>query len=167
MSGFPLRHLLQSFGSRLRDARPIEHPELEVSAARLNLGESIAAASSLLLPRAVLVAQWNVASQTFTIFHQEEAWNLKHEQAHPTLAQITDGAYSYTFASSYLDNDGVSVPTVLPAARLTAVQEVSSGGGAPTYSTGTELRPDGVTVEFFIRNSADELINRRFWLEVF
>ena len=167
MSGFPLRHYLQSFGSRLRDARPIEHPEFEVNAQRLNLGESISAASSLLLPRVNLIAQWNTANSAFQIFHQSEAWNVRNEQPHPTLAQITDGAYSYTFASSYLDNDGVSVPTLLTAARLTAIQEVSSGGGAPTYSTGTELRPDGITVEFFIRNSAGVLVNRRFWLEVF
>lgn len=168
MAGFPLRHLLSFFGPKLRDARPIENPVLETGQHRLNLTESIAAASSLLLPRVSLIAEWNATFGKFTVFHQEEAWNAKHELPHPTLERLADGYYTYTFASSYPDNDGIQVPTVIYAARLTVIQEVNSGGAAPTYKHGTELSGStGLSVQFFIKDESSALIDRRFWLEVF
>lgn len=168
MSGFPLRCLRSAFGSILRDARPVEHPELECSATRINLNEHVTAAASLLLPRVSLCAEWIAATSSFQIYHQEEAWNVNHEQAHPTLARSTDGAYSYTFAATYLDADGVAVATNIFAARCTAIQSTNSGGGLPVLKSGTELSSASpLVVQFFtydVAGTSPE--DHRFWLEV-
>jgi hypothetical protein len=170
MAGFLLRSLLQSFGSRLRDARPIENPEIEYGAARINRNEGITAAASLLLPRVVLIAEWVAATSSFRILHQEEAWNADHQQAHPVLTRSTDGAYVYTFAATYLDSDGVAVPTDLVSARCTAMQTANSGGASPVLKAGCEISVSAgpLAVQFFTYDSVGtSLEDHRFWLEVF
>lgn len=157
MPGFPLRSIMQSFGSRLRDARPVEHPELERGAARANLTEHIAAGSSLILPRASLIAQWSVSLGAFEIYHQEEAWNSRHEQAHPTLARLFAGAYTYTFASTYLDLDGVAQPFEILAVRCSVIASNNPAAGCSHSANEVLLE---------VQHS-DALADMRFWLEVF
>jgi hypothetical protein len=154
MAGFPLRTLLTAFGSRLRNARPIEHPELEVDAKRLNLSESVASASSLILPRASLVAELSITGAV-RILHQEEAWNTDHKQAHPALTRTQTGRYSYSFASSYLDLDGNTIGTDLIMARVFVFE-----AGTATVSI------LGNTVNVFLKLGEQDT-DMRFWLEVF
>jgi len=168
MAGFPIRHLLQSFGSKLRDARPVENPEIQVSAGRLNLSESIAAASSLLLPRVGLIAQWNTTTSLFEVYHQEEAWNARHEQARPTLARASAGSYTYTFAESYLDADGVAIPSNIVAARVFVMD--TNPDPLSVSNPLASVRVDNSTVHPIIYISITDggyVADARFWLEVF
>jgi hypothetical protein len=156
MSGFPIRSLLQTLGTRLRDARPIEHPELEVSAERINKHEALAVAANLVIPRASIVAEWNAVTSSFGILHQEEAWNVDHAQAHPILARTSTGIYTYTFASSYLDRDAIAVATNLVSARLSCNATV-------VYPQWTI---SGITVNVFLSDVDVAPMDARFWLEV-
>jgi len=72
---------------------------------------------NLVEARVALVASWN--GSAFVYAHQEEAWNDERDQVHPVLARSATGRYSYTFASSYLDEDGTAQPTILTGCRAT------------------------------------------------
>lgn len=119
--GFPNRILRQHLGSKLQDRRRVENPKTEAGAARLNLLEHTAVGAGLVVARASLVAEWNATLSAFSILHQEEAWNTDHAQAHPVLARLGTGRYTYTFAATYLDNDGVAQPLAIIAARPSPV----------------------------------------------
>ena len=162
MSGFPTRHLRSAFGSVLRDSRPVENPELERSAFRANLAERDCAAASLLLPRASLIAEWIAASSSFRIYHQEEAWNVDHSQAHPALTYYMGGMYRYTLAESYLDADGIVTQTDVIAARVTGI---AITGGPSVTDWNCSINGLQVTVSLF--DGFGSLIDARFWLEVF
>jgi hypothetical protein len=162
MPGFPVRSLIQAFGSRLVNARPIENPEKEVSAERLNLSESLGTASNLIMPRASLIAEWSAVLGRAVVLHQEEAWNVSHSQAHPALQHLGDGAWRYTFAASYRDLDGVLQPVQLFAARCAPIR---TGFGDPVYTCQLPVVTESY-VEF-VTFAASTPTDCRFWLEVF
>lgn len=109
--GFPNRPLRTAFGDKLEDSRPVENPKQEVGKAAFNAAFWNTAGLGLVLPRWVVIASWN--GSQLVVQHQAEAWNPNNDQAHPVLARSATGKYSYTFASSYLDEDGVAVPTTI------------------------------------------------------
>ncbi len=164
MSGYPSRIVRSVLGPTFKDVRPVEHPEREISAESGNLLCNIATAANLIQPRASLVAIWS--GSAFAILHQEEAWNVDHAQTHPQLERSSAGVYSYTFASSYKDKDGVDVPTTLVSARVTAsdVPLVFSPADAPR---GAAFIDPAVPYAVQIRTwSGTTLGDYRFWLEV-
>jgi len=160
MSGFPVRVLRSFLGPKLQDHRPVENPRIESGAKRLNLLEHVAIGSGLIVPRASLVAVWNDTLSTFQILHQEEAWNVDHKQSHPTLVRAQAGIYSYTFASTYQDEDGVTRDFEPIAARVYPAQ---TGIRSECIITGNV-----VEVFLFQQPTPEDVtfVDCRFWLEV-
>lgn len=116
MSGFPSRFNRGHLGPKFRNANPVENPESQIGDAQFNAAFWQTAGMNLIVPRVALIAQY--VGSSFVVAAQEEAWNPDLSQAHPVLARASAGVYSYTFAASYLDEDGVAQPTVLRAPRL-------------------------------------------------
>jgi hypothetical protein len=159
--GFPTRILRQHLGSKLKDRRRVENPKTEAGADRYNLLEHTAVGCGLITPRVSLIAEWDATLSKFNIFHQEEAWNTDHEQANPVLSRLGTGMYYYTFASSYLDNDGSVVPLNLVAARATVVRRTSNFIADPTV----RAQLDGNRIEISTYN-VGSYSDIAFWLEV-
>lgn len=121
---FPKRPQRSSFGPKLVNNYPVENPNSDVPDTALNGVFWTAAGLAGVLPRASCIASYTGGQ--FVISHQAEAWNPNGDQAHPTLARTNTGVYSYTFASTYLDEDGVAVPMDLKGSRVTC-PSISSG----------------------------------------
>jgi hypothetical protein len=111
--GFPRRLIRSHLGPKLRNNYPVENPASDVGDATLNGLFWNTAGLGLVGARWVVIAAWN--GSQLVIQHQAEAWNPENDQAHPVLARTGTGTYTYTFASTYLDEDGVAVPTVIYA----------------------------------------------------
>jgi hypothetical protein len=116
--GFPKRPLRSAFGPKLEDAYPVENPNTQRGASSFNGELWNTAGMGLVAARVGLIASWTGAA--FSIVHQAEAWNPEGDQAHPVLARSALGRYSYTFAATYKDEDGVAVPTDIRAARASS-----------------------------------------------
>lgn len=117
MSGFPTRFSRTQLGPKFRDNYPVENPETDIGAQQFNAAFWQVAGINLIVPRVSLIAVWGGSS--FTINHQAEAWNPDNAQAHPVLARTSAGVYTYTFASTYTDEDGVAISLALLSARVT------------------------------------------------
>jgi hypothetical protein len=161
MSSFPNRLIRSQLGPKLVDNYPVENPKSELGAATFNPSFWSVAGMTGILPRAALVARWNGSS--FDISHQREAWNAENDQAHPSLARFGTGQYTYTFAATYLDEDGVAVPTVLVAARVAAV--VASAGG-PMRGSAWPNSGNALQIDIDLRDLASANRDGAFWLEV-
>lgn len=159
---FPLRPLRSAFGPKLENAYPVENSNTQIGDGSFNAAFWALAGLGLVLPRVVVVAKWTGSS--FTIFHQAEAWNPDGAQAHPVLARSATGRYSYTFASTYLDEDGVAQDTVLRAARCTAGDD--NGGSSPRRGYAWILSGTPLVVNFRVDNDALVGQDELFWLEV-
>lgn len=162
--GFPKRFTRDALGPQLRNTYPVENPETDIGAESFNADFHQVSGMNLIVPRAALVARWN--GSTFDIFHQEEAWNPRHAQPHPVLERTVTGHYTYTFASSYEDEEGVSVPTVLVAARAFDL------AGTAVFANRVEahawidnVNPLIVHVQLW-RSASGAADDPRFWLEV-
>ncbi len=162
--GFPRRFTRDQLGPTLRNNYPVENPESDIGAESFNADFHQVAGMNLVVPRAALVASWNGSS--FDILHQAEAWNPRHAQAHPVLARSGTGAYTYTFAPTYKDEDGVDVPTVLVAARAFEL------AGTAVFANRVEAHawidagdPLVVHVQLW-RSGTGAAEDHRFWLEV-
>jgi hypothetical protein len=121
---FPKRPLRSSFGPKLRNAYPVENPTMDVGDVAFNGLFSTAAGLALVSARAIVIA--NYTGGAFVVGYQAQAWNQNLDQANPALARSGAGLYSLTFASTYLDEDGIATPTDIKGA-LPFAQADSSG----------------------------------------
>lgn len=161
--GFPRRPLRSAFGPKLTNAYPVEHPETQVGAQSFNPDFWQTAGMGLIVPRAIVIAKWN--GSAFDIYHQAEAWNPNGDQAHPVLARTGAGLFTYTFAASYLDEDGNEVPTDIRAARCTGGDD--NGGGSPRRGYGWILTASPLVARFRLVNETLTGQDELFWGEVF
>jgi hypothetical protein len=164
MAGFPSRVLRSVFGSRLRDPVPVVHPEHDIGADRINLLEQVATASGLMIPRVTLVAEWT--GSAMSAMHQEEAWNTRHEVAHPVIARTSAGLYTYQFDAAYADEDGASVSVNLVFARATPMVDMSTGYSARGSAYAWIDAADPTLVRVSCWDSSGAVADRRFLLEV-
>lgn len=167
---FPKRPQRSSFGPKLVNNYPVETPNSDVGDVAFNAAFWTIAGLAGVLPRASCIATYSPLSTSFVVSHQAEAWNPNGDQAHPVLGRTNTGIYSYTFASTYLDEDGIAVPMDLKGARVTC----------PTISSGTNFAEgvawvDSVFPLVVIVRVGTRLIssgvfsnsdNITFWLEV-
>lgn len=161
--GFPRRFTRDALGPTLRNTYPVENPETDIGAEEtFNPVFHQITGMNLVVPRAALVAEWGGAS--FTLWHQEEAWNPKRSQAHPVLARTGAGLYTYTFAATYLDENGVAIPTALVAARAWAVGYDELGNRCNAWAVINGANP--LQVDIRLENTSAVLKDPRFWLEV-
>lgn len=165
MSSFPSRFLRSLLGPKFFNAFPVENPENQVGDKQFNAAFHAVAGMNLIVSRAALIATYSGGS--FQIAHQAEAWNPEAAQAHPSLARTSAGVYTYTFAASYLDEDGVAVPTVLAAARVS-----SHYAPQATYPNRIESRAwvdesNPLIIQVRMWNTSGVPVDLPFWLEVF
>jgi len=161
--GFPSRLKRSDFGPQLRNTYPVENPETDVPDVALNAAFWQTAGANLIVPRAVLIAEWTGAA--FTVLHQAEAWNPNLDQAHPVLARDGAGDYNYTFAADYLNEEGEEIPTVLIAARASPVAEVT-GGTIARFGDAWVDGTNPLKIVFRLYDLTSTLRDARFWLEV-
>lgn len=165
---FPKRLLRSSLGPSFVNNYPVENPASDIGDTQFNAAFAIVAAAGLLLPRATLVAAWNGSALVAT--EQEEAWNDDHDQAHPTPARTGVGTYTYTFASSYNDETGAAVPTVLTAARvavgITAVDTTKIAEGYAWINPTNQLQVLVYTYLRVLATGVATATDLPFWLAV-
>lgn len=164
MSGFPLRFRRSVLGPKLIDSNPIENPETDIPASAFEaLFQQLVGLNLAQWTRAVVIANWNGSS--FDYAYRDEAWNTDGQQTRPVLARAGAGNYSWTFASSYLDEDGNAQATVLVAPRassrklLTAASDRVDG-----YAWIDPAAPLVVQARFY-RKTTDALEDVPFILE--
>jgi len=165
MSGYPTRLLRSTFGPTLEDQYPVKNPRTQIPAKTFNAAFHVLAGLNLsCLARAVVVAEYTGGS--LVTQYQAEAWNPNESQAHPVLARVGAGDYTLTFAASYLDEQGVSVPTALMAPRAIAFPAIAAWGDvviAAAYIDGSN--PLVVHVKLFAA-STGTAVDAPFFLEV-
>jgi hypothetical protein len=163
MSGFPTRIIRSLLGPKFRDLYPAENPETDISAAAFNVGFWQLAGVNLTAARVSLVADWGGSS--FTVEHQAEAWIADNAQAHPVLARTSAGVYTYTFASTYENEDGTAIATDLGPPRVTVHKELTAFAdrvsGHAWVATGAPL-----VVQIRIWDASGVAVDEPFWLEV-
>jgi hypothetical protein len=162
---FPKRAQRSSFGPKLVNNYPAENPQSDVPDTALNGMFWGVAGMGLILPRAVVVATYTGGQ--FVISHQAEAWNPEGDQAHPTLARSAAGRYSYTFAASYLDEDGTAIPTDVRAARATAMRILTTpiSQRIEGHAWVDPATPLAAQIALWDENGS-VLADHPFWLEV-
>jgi len=166
MAAFPTRITRASLGPKLEDAAPIRNPKQQVGKVTLNALFWAASGMSLVVPRATVIASWNTGGAVFDVSIQAEAWNPDGTQARPVLARTAAGSYTYTFASSYVDENEIAVPTVLLAARVhdqKALAAFADRIEARAWKDAT----NPLRVQIRLWDTAGTLVDAPFWLEVF
>lgn len=162
--GFPKRFTRDELGPTLRNTYPVENPETDIGEDAFNGAFHQVAGMNLIVPRVSLVALWNGSS--FNILSQEEAWNPRHSQAHPVLARTTAGHYTYTFASTYLDEDGNPISTALVAARVTELSGTSTFANRVEAHAWIDASNPLIAHMQFWRSDGGASDDPKFWLEV-
>lgn len=161
--GFPNRFKRSDLGPKFRNGYPVENPETDLSDAAVNAAFWQTAGAGLIVPRAKLIAEWNGSS--FTILEQAEAWNPNLDQAHPVLARLGTGDYSYTFASTYKNELGEDVALALNGARASPIAEVT-GGTIARFGNAWKDSLNPLNIIFRLYDLTGTLRDARFWLEV-
>ncbi len=166
MPGYPTRVIRSSFGPRRVNPRPVEHPESEVGAEHYNPAfHQIAGLNLATVGRASVIAEWDSGSAQFVIGHQEEAWNSERDQARPLLERTAAGSYTYTFASTYKDEDGTDVATELKGVRVTAQKVLTAfADRIDAYAWIDSGDPLKIQIRLYDAAGAGE--DAPFWLEV-
>lgn len=166
MSGYPVRLTRAALGPTLEDAYPVVNPKQQVGAAARNAYFWNIAGANLIVARSALIASWNSGSSAFDVAHQAEAWNPDGQQARPALTRIGAGNYTYLFAASYNDENGVGQAIALIAARLSDRKVLTA------FSDRIEPRAwidvsNPLLVQLRLWDSSGTLVDVPFWLEVF
>lgn len=163
MSGFPSRFTRQELGPRFRNAYPVENPETDIGDATFNALFWQAAGANLVVPRASLVANWDGAA--FAIEHQAEAWNPNDAVVHPVLERESAGAYTYTFAATYKNQEDQNIATELGAPRVTVHKPLTAfADRVEGYAWRDASNPLVIHIRLW---SADGTpVDEPFWLEV-
>ena len=155
MSGFPTRPSASSFGSRRQDRSAPRSAIYDIGAAFVNLVRWNLAGLGQSAPRAWVYA--SSSGSTPTIHAQGNAWG----GAAPTPARTGTGVYTFTYAATYADDDGVLVSPNL----LSAVVSPKAGSNPITCDWNIT---DGriVTVRLF-RASTEAAVDGGFMVALF
>ncbi len=165
MSGFPTRFLRSILGPKFVNQSPVENPEGDIGDRQFNAAFHQLAGMNLVVPRAVLIASHN--GTAFQVAHQAEAWNPENAQLHPTPARAAAGSYSYTFAATYKDQEGVDVSTVLLAARVSCHRDLTAGFANRIEARSWIDAGNPLRVQVRLWDAGGAGVDHPFWLEVF
>lgn len=161
---FPGRVLRRVFGPKYRDARPVENPETEFSAQKMEVLLWQVSGMNLVVPRASVFAEWD--GTRFVIAHRAEAWNVNGDQPAPLLERTGAGEYTYAFAASYLNNEGADVVTNIIGARASCAKVLDSfDDRIEVYAWKDPDNPLRVQVRLWNAGSGAG-VDAPFWLEV-
>jgi hypothetical protein len=127
-ASFPKRFVRSALGPKFVNNYAVENPASDIGDTQFNAAFYALAGMNLVAPRWQFAATWN--GSAFVVAHQEEAWNPERGQVRPTSARSATGRYSYTFTSSYLDEDGIAQPTILTGVRASCYADTIALLGA-------------------------------------
>lgn len=165
MSGFPTRFLRSVLGPKFVNTNPVENPEGDIGDAQFNAAFHQVAGMNLVVPRVALIAFYTGAVQT--IVHQAEAWNPENAQAHPALARTGAGAYTYTFAATYKDENGSDVATVVMAPRVSCHRDLSGGFANRITAHAWKDAGNPLMIQIRLWDTGGTGVDHPFWLESF
>lgn len=154
MTGFPARPSRSGFGPNLVNARPVTQPDKELDAGIVDLAWWQAAGAGRVTPLVVLI--YNGTTQARV--HQALAWDASNKL--PPIPAVKDGTgqYTFTFASGYLNEKGVSTSFV-PRAAVAFVQ-----GAAAQVQANCTVNGQAVSVE--VANQSNTLVDATLILMV-
>lgn len=159
---FPVRILRSIFGPTFQDTRPVEHPETEFGADKMELLLWQLGGMNQTAARATLAAAW--VTSAFQVFHQGQAWNPKGAQANPVLARTSAGVYTWTFAATYPDLDGVQVSPNIGAVRITCHKILANFGDRIEAHAWRDASNAGL-VHIRLWSTAGAPVDEPFWIE--
>ena len=165
MSGFPSRFLRSLLGPKFVNTNPAENPETDVGAQQFNAAFHQVAGMNLVVPRVALIASYSGGG--FVYSHQAEAWNPENAQAHPVLARSAAGVYTYTFASTYKDEDGTDVATVILAPRVSCHRDLSGGFANRIEARSWKDGSNPLIIQIRLWDTGGTGVDHPFWLESF
>lgn len=131
--GSPNRPALSAFGPFPKEnAIPVKNPKQQLDAASFNLMTWQVAGASQVMPKAwfLLDGTGGALAGTNGLVAHAEAWNPSRSLSSPTAAYIAVGRYSLTFASTYPDDSGNAINTVLTAAVPIALAPNGQASGS-------------------------------------
>ena len=111
MAGFPNRPDRDEFGPTYEDERPVENPKRELGQSVINLNMWQLTGVGLTSPKVVITA--TVSGSTVTVVNQLLAWDPHQDLGNITISYAGTGNYTFAFASTYPNEDGLSVSTGL------------------------------------------------------
>lgn len=155
MGGFPARPARSKFGPTMKNKRRPTIAETDLSADQVNLSFWQAAGSGRTLPLATILFDGAIP----IIVSQALAFDPKQELGLIDVVKNGTGDYTFTFASSYKDENGVDTPFA-PQFSMTMLQ-----GGNPGDKA-TPFDPSGQDVLVRVRDAAEVLIDGTFLLQV-
>lgn len=164
MSGFPTRFLRSALGPKFVNTIPVETPESDIGDSQFNAAFWQLAGMNLVVSRVALIAHYT--GGLFVYGHQEEAWNPENAQPHPALARSAAGVYTYTFAASYLDEDGNAVATVLRAPRLSCHKVLTAFADRIDAHAWID-NSNPLVLQLRLWSQAGAGVDEPFWLEAF
>lgn len=165
MTGFPSRITRGTLGPKFVNAAPVEQPEQDIGDQQFNAAFWQVAGMNLGAPRVSLIAAYVGAA--FVVANKTEAWNPDGTQAHPVLARTSAGVYTYTFAASYLDEDGAAVPTVLRAPRLSCHKVLTAFADRIEAHAWVDVTNPLILQLRLWTGAAGTAVDEPFWLESF
>lgn len=165
MSGFPARILRSILGPKFVNTNPVEQPENDIGDRQFNAAFHQLSGMNLIVARAALIATYSGGS--FQIAHRAEAWNPENEQTHPAPARAAAGSYTYTFASTYKDQEGTDVSTVLLAARASCHRDLTGGFANRINAHAWVDAGNPLVVQVRLWDAGGTGVDHPFWLEVF
>lgn len=112
MAGFPDRPDRDAFGPTYENERPVENPKRELGEDVVNLNMWQVAGMGGVSPK-VVIAALVPGGGPITVSNQRLAWDPNQGVANITINYIGAGQYTFAFASTYPDENGISQSTDL------------------------------------------------------
>jgi hypothetical protein len=113
---FPQRISRDSLGPTLGDTHPVVDPTRAVPAAAFNAAFWTVTGCGLMIPLASVLC--TVIDGALVVVEHAEAWNPNQILAGPTAMRDDPGCYSFTYLSTYPDENGVERAVNLTKGRL-------------------------------------------------
>lgn len=155
MSGFPNRPARIVFGPQMKNKRPPVIAETDLNANQMNLDFWQVAGAGRVVAMAVILFD----GVTPAIISQALAFDPRQELEDIAFVKNATGDYTFTFASTYKDEQGNDV-SFAPRFSMAQFQ-----GGTPGDKA-TPFDPSGQDVLVRVRNAAEALIDGTFMLQV-
>ncbi len=153
--GFPERPPRVAFGPEMKNKRPPQIPETDLSADQVNLDFWQISGAGRTLPMAVFLYD----GATPNLIFQAMAFDPNQELADLTIVKNGTGDYTFTFEATYKNEKGQDIAFV-PRMSMAMFQGGTAGDKA------TPFPPFGQDILVRVRNAAEALIDGTFMLAV-
>lgn len=145
MSGFPATPTRTAFGPEMKNKRTPRNPETDLNANQMNLLFWQVAGAGRTVAQASLVYDGAAPGVTY----QALAFDPKQELGNIAVVKNGVGDYVFTFASTYLNQNGVATPFV-PGMAMVSLQN-------PVVNDSVQFSIAGQSVTVNVRDAAGTL----------